>query len=282
MAALEAEDPATREAELPALDRRLLDLTVDQDTFEVLYRRRLHLAFSREPAVRPTASRICNQPRRGTGIAVTGRPETDVTMADLLAQALANPIVGTATTAIGVGAIALWLAAAWWAYADASRRSDANLVALLASGWILLSTPLLLPLSLASYRLARPQLTAADERAQALIRALNDTAAFAAPTCENCHATVDSDWLRCPWCATWLANPCAHCGTWSAAELEACPFCGSEARKARPYAVAGHDKAAPSDVPAAAFVATRQRGPIVPSLRPASYAASRESSSASL
>ena len=44
MAALEDADPATREAALPELDRKLLDLTIDQDTFEVLYRRRLQLA----------------------------------------------------------------------------------------------------------------------------------------------------------------------------------------------------------------------------------------------
>ena len=44
MAALENADAATREAALPDLDRKLLDLTIDQDTFEVLYRRRLQLA----------------------------------------------------------------------------------------------------------------------------------------------------------------------------------------------------------------------------------------------
>lgn len=44
MAALEGVGQAAREAALPALDRRLLDLTIDQDTFEVLYRRRLQLA----------------------------------------------------------------------------------------------------------------------------------------------------------------------------------------------------------------------------------------------
>jgi hypothetical protein len=46
IAALETADGATLARELPALDRRLLDLTVDQDTFEVLYRRRLQLAVS--------------------------------------------------------------------------------------------------------------------------------------------------------------------------------------------------------------------------------------------
>jgi len=44
LAALESADAATRDAMLPDIDHDLLDLTVDQDTFEVLYRRRLQLA----------------------------------------------------------------------------------------------------------------------------------------------------------------------------------------------------------------------------------------------
>lgn len=46
MAALEDAAPAVRQAALPDIDRSLLDLTVDQDTFEVLYRRRLQLAVA--------------------------------------------------------------------------------------------------------------------------------------------------------------------------------------------------------------------------------------------
>ena len=44
LAALEDADPATRAAALPDLDHDLLNLIIDQDTFEVLYRRRLQLA----------------------------------------------------------------------------------------------------------------------------------------------------------------------------------------------------------------------------------------------
>ena len=55
MAALQAADPATRQEALPDIDRRLLDLTVDQDTFEVLYRRRLQLAVEPDLDVRDTA-----------------------------------------------------------------------------------------------------------------------------------------------------------------------------------------------------------------------------------
>lgn len=75
LAALESADPATREAKLPDLDRALLDLTIDQDTFEVLYRRRLQLAVApeldvrddAEPPVEPEAGR---RPRVSLGSAV--------------------------------------------------------------------------------------------------------------------------------------------------------------------------------------------------------------------
>jgi hypothetical protein len=52
IASLEQADPATRTAQLEALDARLLDLEIDQDTFEVLYRRRLQLAVPPEDDVR--------------------------------------------------------------------------------------------------------------------------------------------------------------------------------------------------------------------------------------
>jgi hypothetical protein len=55
LAALETADPATVAAELPEIDRRLLDLTVDQDTFEVLYRRRLQIAVPPEAEIRDDA-----------------------------------------------------------------------------------------------------------------------------------------------------------------------------------------------------------------------------------
>jgi hypothetical protein len=51
LAALERAEPAVRAAMLPAIDHDLLNLTVDQDTFEVLYRRRLQLAVEPEADV---------------------------------------------------------------------------------------------------------------------------------------------------------------------------------------------------------------------------------------
>jgi hypothetical protein len=55
LASLEGADPAARAAKLADVDRRLLDLEIDQETFEVLYRRRLQIAVPPEDDVRDDA-----------------------------------------------------------------------------------------------------------------------------------------------------------------------------------------------------------------------------------
>lgn len=203
-------------------------------------------------------------------------------MSDVLSQALANPLLETIAASLLVAAIALWLAAAWWAYADAGRRSGSHLSGLLAAGWIVLSTPLFMVLALATYRLVRAQQTVSDRRAEALVRELSISDSHASAACAGCGNAVDGHWLRCPMCATWLASACAHCGAWSAEGLEACPFCGSEAPKLTSFVAAGHGNAAASGTLAAADGSAPQGRRIISSLRPSSYAASRETSSASL
>jgi len=138
--------------------------------------------------------------------------------------------------------IALWVAGAWWAYADAARRTESSLAGFVAAGWIILSTPLLLPLSLAAYAFARPQVAAADRRTRHLALELAMTPAQAA--CPACAGAIEPTWLRCPSCTTWLAAPCAHCGDWSEAGLEICPMCGSDTR-AQPF-VQGLSAGAPA------------------------------------
>ena len=86
MAALEHVDPVARAAELPDLDRKLLDLTIDQDTFEVLYRRRLQLAVGPQLDVHDDAEPappVEVPPRRLTLGSVLGFAVAALTAADL-------------------------------------------------------------------------------------------------------------------------------------------------------------------------------------------------------
>jgi RNA polymerase subunit RPABC4/transcription elongation factor Spt4 len=162
---------------------------------------------------------------------VTVDLHTDRTVDEILGQFLADPTVTTVGGAIGAALVALWLAAAWWAYSDASRRTDSIPAALLVAGWIVVSTPLLVPLSLAVYVLARPQQTAAERRTRRLAAELVDELDELAPVgCLSCGKMVEQGWLRCPSCTTWLALPCAQCGRWSEGNLALCPYCGGEDR----------------------------------------------------
>src|SRR5262245_56950222 len=127
-------------------------------------------------------------------------------MSELLSQALADPALGAFGMALAGAAVALWLAAAWWAYADAHRRTDSVLAGYIAAGWILLSTPLLLPLSLPVYAFARPPVAAGDRRVKSLIEELGATATD--QRCRTCGTVTEFSWKRCPTCAAWLASPC--------------------------------------------------------------------------
>ena len=151
-------------------------------------------------------------------------------MPDLIANLLNNPVVAALGTALILAVVAMWLAGAGWAYRDAARRTESSVLGFAASGWILLSTPLMLPLALAIYAFARPSRTAAEQREQALVFALASSAEGS--SCAACGARTQEDWRRCPACATWLAVACSQCSEWAPAGLEICPFCGMEDHEA--------------------------------------------------
>ena len=198
----------------------------------------------------------------------------DQILDQFFADPMVNAVATTVGTAVAIALLSLWLAAAWWAYTDAGRRTENTFAALLAAAWIVVSTPFLLPMSLAIYTLARPQHTASEQRTRRLAAELVDQLESEAGTqCFSCGATVDSTWLRCPACTTWLAMPCAQCDSWSARDLAVCPFCGSDERhppevetfrpatatartrrnrrRARPVGVARHEAPRPSQRPLA-------------------------------
>ena len=100
LAALEQADAATRAARLPAIDARLLDLETDQETFEVLYRRRLQLAVSPEHDVRAASepSPPRQEPPGGTSPGARWRFTTGSIVGVALAALAALDLVVTALT----------------------------------------------------------------------------------------------------------------------------------------------------------------------------------------
>jgi RNA polymerase subunit RPABC4/transcription elongation factor Spt4 len=151
---------------------------------------------------------------------------------------LLGSLIAGAAPLVAVAAVGLWLLAAWWTYLDMGRRSDSEPGQLAAVGWILVSTPVLLMLSLPIYLLARPRATAAQRRSAELARAMAIDALDRLETsaCPGCGELCDEGWRRCPSCATWLEVACEACGRWSMVELTICPWCASERLETGPEA----------------------------------------------
>jgi hypothetical protein len=179
-------------------------------------------------------------------------------MSNLLADPSLQPAASLLLVVLIPGT-ALWLAAAWWAYADLCRRVDSELVCLLGPAWILLSTPVLLPLALGTYLLVRPQATLAERRARVLFQGLAPTFVEQA-ACQSCGTRADPDWRRCPTCAAWRLEPCPACERWSGVELAVCPFCATERVRRQGPASESAVAAAAGASPAAITVGTPEAG----------------------
>ncbi|HEY2915836.1 MAG TPA: zinc ribbon domain-containing protein [Candidatus Limnocylindrales bacterium] len=160
-----------------------------------------------------------------------------------------DPTVAAVGLALAAGAAGLWLAAAWWTYADMARRSTFEVARFAAVGWILLSTPLLLPLSLATYLLARPQRTSAERKAERLFVALAPS--LGDGHCLACGSAVDPEWRRCPACRSWLATGCEACGRFSAVDLDVCPWCAEDKMPDVPRPATAQPDRSPTEQPAA-------------------------------
>ncbi len=143
-----------------------------------------------------------------------------------IASLVDGSLISGVAFAIGIAAVCLWLAAAWWTYGDMARRTDSDLARYGAAAWILLSAPPVLFLSLPVYLLARPQATAAQRRSRELVATLGPEA-FGAVRCEACGELADEESRRCPSCASWLQVACVGCDRWSATNLELCPWCAT-------------------------------------------------------
>lgn len=146
-----------------------------------------------------------------------------------IAEIFDHPIVHLAVQGVAVYAVALWLAAAYWAFRDMRCRTVNPILPYLAASAVILFSPVLFPLAVLAYRIVRPQETISEawERhlAEEAMRAELD-----ATTCGGCGRRVDEEWLACPACGTRLSRRCLDCGRAVALDWILCAWCGREFR----------------------------------------------------
>jgi double zinc ribbon protein len=122
--------------------------------------------------------------------------------------------------------VALWLALAFWTYADARRRvEDPMLVACAAAGSLFFPF-----VGAIVYAIVRPPEYLEDVRERELEIAAAEArlAQVDALSCPHCGFEVEKTFLRCPNCMHKLKEPCSTCGRPLDPRWKICPYCESE------------------------------------------------------
>lgn len=120
--------------------------------------------------------------------------------------------------------VVFWLGLAFWVHKDARRRTSDGFLVFLAS-LLGLVPPYLGPVV---YLLFRPPETLSDAHSrQVELRALEQQAGRAQPTCPFCSSPVELDYLACPVCTTMLREPCAGCRAPLERLWQMCPYCAT-------------------------------------------------------
>jgi hypothetical protein len=123
--------------------------------------------------------------------------------------------------------VLVWVATAWWAFRDVSRRTASLPGPFLVSGLFVLATPLFFVPVAIVYRVVRP----AETLAEASEHDLTETALEATPThaaCPSCASEIEEDWRLCPWCRYELLVPCPRCTRLVEVAWPVCPWCVAE------------------------------------------------------
>src|SRR2546421_11494154 len=126
--------------------------------------------------------------------------------------------------------VALWLALAFWTFADARRRvDDQMLVICAAAGAVFFPF-----VGAIVYAIVRPPEYLDDVRERDLEIAAAEArlSQVEQATCPKCGAEVEKTFLRCPSCARKLKEPCASCGRPLDPRWQLCPYCEAEVPRA--------------------------------------------------
>ena len=117
--------------------------------------------------------------------------------------------------------VVLWLALAYWTFADAGRRGTVRFF----WGIVALVFPFVGPLI---YVIVRPPEYALDSKERELeLAVLERELRQRVDLCPNCRSVVERDYLLCPECDWGLKVPCKSCGKPLDLNWRTCPYCAT-------------------------------------------------------
>jgi len=117
--------------------------------------------------------------------------------------------------------VVLWLALAYWTFADAGRRGTVRFF----WGIVALVFPFVGTLV---YLIVRPPEYALDSRERELeLAVLERELRQRVNLCPSCRSVVEKDYLLCPECGWDLKMPCKSCGKPLDLNWRTCPYCAT-------------------------------------------------------
>ncbi len=132
-------------------------------------------------------------------------------------------MIRTLILALSALAIVFWIGLAYWVNKDARRRIRHPF--LIGVATVVGLVPYVGPVV---YLLFRPAETRDEVRSRnAGLAALEAQVAHRRPTCPECSAPLEADFLVCPVCTTRLREPCAHCNAPLERLWQICPYCAT-------------------------------------------------------
>ena len=124
--------------------------------------------------------------------------------------------------------VVLWLALAYWTFADARRRIADPVLVTTAS--VLGLVPFLGPLV---YTVLRPPEFLEDVREREIETQASELRMrhLVAQSCPRCEHPIERSWLRCPECQHRLKDPCVSCSRPVDPRWSICPYCETQLRR---------------------------------------------------
>jgi RNA polymerase subunit RPABC4/transcription elongation factor Spt4 len=117
--------------------------------------------------------------------------------------------------------VVLWLALAYWTFADAGRRGTVRFF----WGIVALLFPFVGPLI---YVIVRPPEYALDSRERELeLAVLERELRQRVSLCPSCRSVAEKDYLLCPECGFDLKTSCKRCGKLLDLNWRTCPYCAT-------------------------------------------------------